>query len=129
MTTKRAKAKTTKPRKKKVPLPRRMTPDERRDFVLAWCNGTITSSNEVPSNLLTVVFFPLFLGALSGYRKRDLAQIGLIWADSARDQTMGAWAVNGFPCFASCRIMLQPDWEELKPKISAELKRREELKA
>lgn len=113
--------------KKKIPLPPRMTPDARRDFVLAWANGTVTTSMEVPKHILSSVFMPLVFGALADYRKADLSRIAFLWADRARDQTTG-WAVNGFPTFLCCRIMLKADWDELRPEVEAELKRRKEFR-
>ena len=118
---------TGKRRKGRKPvLPRRMTPDERKAFVMAWCNGDAVTSRHVPERLLTQVFMPLGLCAFDGWRDRDIQQIGLVWADRSRDTTTG-WAVNGFPMFVSCRLMLLADWQELRPEIEKELDRRAKL--
>lgn len=116
---------------KKAPLPRRMTPEERRDFVEAFCNGTVTCSLDLPGrHLLARVFLPIALGAgelFRGWTERDFNKIGLIWADRARDHTTGM-AINGHPMFLSCRLMLASDWKSLRPKVFEELKRRKEFR-
>lgn len=113
-------------RAKKAPLPLPMTPEERRDFVEAYCNGTVTTSRSIPEKLIGQVFLPVGLGGpklFRGWRECDFQQIGIIWADRARDKTTGL-AVNGHPMFVSCRLMLRTDWEELRLKVLEELDRR-----
>lgn len=111
---------------KKSPLPARLTPEGRRDFVLAYADGRVVDSCNVPTNLLGVVFLPIALGGLSGWRKRDRDRIGLVYGVIGEDKTCGRY-VNGFPMFLSCRLMLKEDFEELRPKIQEELDRRKKL--
>lgn len=114
---------------RKAPLPPRLTPDERRAFVLAVADGHAVTSLDVPARLLGQVFMPLGLGAAGlfrGWTRRDFERVGLIWADTRRDRTFGM-AVNGFPIFASCRLMLREDLDDLRPAVEAEIARRKAL--
>lgn len=107
-----------------------MTPDERREFVLAWANGTVYATNHIPSDLWSLVFMPLAFGAgelFKGWTRADFGKIGLIWADSARDPTAER-SINGYPMFAACRLMLKVDWDDLGPRVQEELDRRKDLK-
>ena len=54
----------------------RMTDDELREFVLAWCDGRVFSDRQVPESLLRMVFMPLGFMDLSGL---DVSNIRLIW--------------------------------------------------
>lgn len=114
---------------KKAPLPPRLTPEQRRDFVLAVADGHAVTSLDVPAHLLGQVFMPLGLGApelFRGWTRRDIARIGLIWADRTRDRTTGL-AINGFPMFLSCRLMLREDLDSLRPAVEQEIARRRGL--
>src|SRR5262245_25517408 len=104
----------------------RMTPEELKTFVLAWCDGRVVSDRHVGGHMLTSVFPLLGLGALSKLSKRAVQNIGLVFAYTW-DPGAGGMAVNGWPMFLSLRLMHKKDWNQIIPVIEAERKRRQEL--
>ncbi len=105
--------------------PERMTDDDLRAFVLGYCDGRIFTSYDLVArgheDLLGQVFMPLALGALAGWSREDLNQIGVLWEECSR---AGPLAVNGDPMFVSFNIMHSDDWERARKAINAELQRR-----
>lgn len=104
----------------------RLTDSALVDFVLAYCDGKIlTSENVRQPDLLPMIFLPIALGGLSGMGERDLKKLGIIWEYYA---AAGPRAINGYPTFFSCRLMRIEDWERAVKAIEREMERRESLK-
>ena len=111
---------------KKLQIPK-MSKAEMGTFVLEYCAGRIHTSQNVPTNILGSVFMPLALGALNEIPKKELAKIGVIWASTVQDRTVRG-AVNGFPLFASCRIMTKKDWARAVVLIKKEYARQDKIR-
>lgn len=124
--TKEEPKKTEDQKKPKFSLPPRLTQEELKAFVMGYVNGTVYTNYDVDQHILGIVFMPLSLGALAGATKKDLEQIGCIWADTAKDHTTGR-SINGQPTFTSCRMMLKEDWAIAREAILKETQRREEV--
>lgn len=114
------------PHAERNPLAHHMSDDELREFVIDYCDGTVTTSAEVPSDLLTFVFMPLMFGMVSGVPKEEIEAVGCIWASTRKHETMSRM-VNEFPIFASCAVMDKPSWERARKAIEAELARRKNI--
>lgn len=114
-----------KPRARKLedPCPR-MSDDELREFVLAWCDGRIWSDRDVDRHTLLTAFMPI---GFMDWKKYDIGNIGLIYGTIGVDRTLQR-SVNGCPIFASCRLMHKEDWARAVPAIEAELERRKTIK-
>lgn len=115
--------KARKVKKERFALPPRMTDAQLIAFVKAWLSGQVTTSRHVPENLLGMVFMPLALGALAGATKKQIDEIGLIWAHNEKDTSISGRAINGFRIFASCRLMLKVDWEIARATLLRESER------
>ena len=96
-------------------------------FVLNYCDKLIFvlqdiqgDSNEIGAMSMRI-FTPLMFGALKGWTKRDLQQIGTVWEYLNKAMPLG---INGYPMFTSCYLMHKKDWEAAKVAIKAELERR-----
>ncbi len=70
-------------------------------------------ADQVPPDLLAMVYMPLFLGALSDYSREDLEKITIVAVDGAHKTT--SRFINGYPMFVECEIWLRTDaikaWE------------------
>lgn len=83
---------------------RAMTNDEVFVFVEGLLNGDVYTSQQVPEHLVPLVFMPI------GFSTEKIdPDVGLVWANIKTDQTMGNRCINGYPMFASCRLMLKAD--------------------
>jgi len=108
--------------RKKKPCPR-MNADELRDFVLAYCDGSIWTNldalqpRDVGLMFLPVAFAPHLI---------DLEGLGLIWADVRKDDKFPT-GINGRPMFGSCRVMHKDDWSRAREAIKRELDRRKTI--
>lgn len=108
----------------KFQLPPRMSEADLQKFVLDYLAGNILTNWSVPENILTMVFMPLAFGALAGMTKKQSVQIGCIYAHLQNDMaTTTGRSVNGFPMFASMRLMLAEDWAIAKATILREQER------
>lgn len=98
---------------------------ELREFVNMYLAGAVfTDRNIRDQNMLTMVFMPLALGALAGWTRADLNQVGCFWAEM---KDAGPRSINGMPCFFSVRMMNRSDADRAFAAIGRELKRREKL--
>lgn len=93
-----------------------------RKFVIDYCDGKIFTDLECDSeHEIRMCFLVL-----------ALAGPGVVPANAHRVyehvSKAGPTAVNGKPIFFSCRFLSTEQWERVKPAITAELKRREEIK-
>lgn len=100
----------------------RMKPAALKEFVMAYCNGNVTHTRMMGSNLwlITAVFIPLAI-AECPYRHES---IGLIYEYNDADGRIPGRAVNGFRMFTSVRFMHVDDVARVSTAIDRELKRR-----
>lgn len=104
----------------------RMSPTDLKKFVLDFLAGSIfTSAQMKDSNLISVVFLPLSLGALGNFSDEALKDVGIVWA--YMHETLGNRSVNGYPFFHSCRFMHKEDWGKASAAIAREAARQEEI--
>jgi hypothetical protein len=102
--------------------PPRMTAQARAEFVQRYCDGAIFTAAQVPrENDLPMVFMPLALGALAGWPKKIVEQIGTIYESMHKALPR---SVNGLPIFGSMTLMHRDDWRKVQPMIRKELARR-----
>ena len=112
----------TKKRKEKVAASKivtRMGAKDLTKFIADFDAGRIFTSahmTDAESDLLSMVFMPLALGALSGFPEEELQKIGILWEYTTQ---AGPRSVNGLPCFFSCRIMHIDDWTLAVEKLKA----------
>jgi len=86
-----------------------MKPEEVIKFAEGWLAGTVFTSGDVPQDLWAMVFLPfIFMDIPEG--------AGFLWASTVEDQLTGR-AINGFPVFASCRLMHKLDVDVCKSAI------------
>lgn len=109
-----------KRRRARVP---RMSDDDLKAFVMGYCSGLVVTSTMVPKDLLPLVFMPMALG---GAADVDTKTLGLIWEFSHARGT--GLAVNGWPIFASARLMHRLDVVRAQKAIDRELARRAEVR-
>lgn len=110
--------------------PRKVPPHtdvELRQFVHDWVSGLVVSSNNVAPSMVPLIFAPLAFGAFNGWTKREIAQVGIIYAVEGSTQTMGGMAINGVHMFASCRLMSRADWKRARTAIRVEQERRKSI--
>lgn len=105
---------------KNLEIPR-MSDEMLRTFIQAFLGGQIFTSMQIknPSDVV-LVFLPLALGALSGYRPEGFENLGVIYEFHNAALSRG---VNGMPVFPSCRLMHKLDWARAVKVINRELDR------
>jgi len=106
---------------KVTPIPR-MTSEQITDFVFAYCDNNIITSNNVPDNLLHLIFMPIIF-----IKNLDTDNLGIIYANTKLDTTIRQ-AINGFPIFASCQLMHKDDVPIIVDLVKQELIRRQKIK-
>lgn len=105
----------------------RMTDAELREFVLAYCDGRVVTSQNVPAHLIGLVFLPLTFGAFRDWPKDALDKVGAVYSIRGSDHQVPARAINGWPMFCECRAIHIDDWDRAAAAINAELRRRSEI--
>lgn len=105
----------------------RMSDEDLSQFVLDYCDGKILVAEQVPKDLLPMVFMPIALGCFADWKEGHLNQIGTIW-ERLDSRNIMPRSINGYPMFGSLRILRTEDWERAKKAISREMTRREEAK-
>lgn len=104
----------------------RMAPSELKKFVLDFLAGRIfTSAQMRDTNLISIVFMPLGLGALSNFSDEALKDVGIVWA--YMDEVMGNRSINGYSFFHTCRFMHKDDWAKATAALAREAARQEEI--
>ena len=85
---------------------------ELRQSAVDWADGRNFTHEQVysPSDL-QMVFMVLAMGALSGWSKKQVENIGLIFEDISK---AGPRACNGFPMFMSCQMLNKADAEKTR---------------
>lgn len=105
-----------------------VTDEQLREFVLAYADGRIFTSAHIPksqeTSLFPLIFMPVALGAFSNIRKNDLKHIGVLWEFIDKALPRG---INGYPMFASLRVLNRTDWDRARKAIAAELERRKDI--
>jgi hypothetical protein len=105
----------------------RMTDDELREFVIAFCDQRVFTTAHVRENetdMLDMIFLPLGLGALAGLPESEQSNLGCLWEYLS---AAGPRAVNGYPIFMSMRIMHIEDWDRARKAIMRESERRQAI--
>ena len=106
----------------------RMSDDDLRRFVDDFTSDRIFSDRHfapgTPPNIVTMVFMPLALGALSNYAPESLSVIGLFWEYTSAALPRG---INGYPMFGSVRMMHREDFDRAKVAIQRETERRKAI--
>lgn len=104
----------------------RMSKAELKKFVLDSLAGDIfTSAQMRDTNLMTLVFLPLGLGALHNFEPEALKDVGIVWA--YMNETFGNRSINGYPFFKACRFMHKDDWAKASAALAREQARLEEI--
>lgn len=95
-----------------------------KKFLLAVLENRLIHSGMMNASDAMSVFMPIMLGGLTDFPRSEIAKVAFIYGILGEDKTCNM-AINGWPIFISCRIMLESDWKVLKPKVEAilELKR------
>lgn len=88
---------------------KRMTDAELQQFVIDYLAGHITLSQDVPPDLLPMVFMPLGFMDPSMFSEKEMANIGELYGNTRVHTTTGR-CVNGFPMFMEAQFMLFEDW-------------------
>lgn len=103
-----------------------MSKMELKKFVLDFLAGGIFTSAQIrDTNLISVVFLPLSLGALGNFSDEALKDVGIVWAYMS--ETLGTRSINGYPFFRACRFMHKEDWARASAAIARETARQEEI--
>jgi len=104
----------------------RMSQEQLKKFVLDFMGGFIFTSAQVRDpSLLSVVFMPLALGALSNYQDEAVADIGLVWAYLS--EAIGSRAIDSYPFLGTCRFMHKDDWAKVSLAILREQERQDTI--
>jgi hypothetical protein len=102
----------------------RMSDADLRKFVDDFTSDRIFSDRHFPPGTdpgtVSMVFMPLALGALAD----SLNVIGLFWEYTSEALPRG---VNGYPTFASVRMMHREDFERARVAIGREIERRKAI--
>jgi hypothetical protein len=105
-----------------------VTDEQLREFVLAYADGRIFTSADIPkgqeARLYPLIFMPVALGAFSNVRKNDLKHVGVLWEYMNK---AGPRGINGYPMFMSLRVLNRTDWDRARKAIAAELERRKDI--
>jgi hypothetical protein len=109
-----------KPAEKPVKTTRqlaRLDAEKVRELGESLYRGELFTSDQVPGNLLHMVFMPLAFGALSGWSREDVEKIGVIYAKFGEDHQF-SHGVNGMPVFSACRFMHVDDWKLVRERAT-----------
>lgn len=88
-------------------LPKPQTPERLRWLAEHFVGKRVVAADDVPEDLLTMVFMPIGFGALEDYTREQLGELTLFAIDG-EDKTTGM-AVNGWPMFVSCHVWRRSD--------------------
>jgi len=103
----------------------RLSEADLRTFVLDVLGGRVFTSGQVRDNsLLPMIFMPVALGGFAEYNPDSLKEIGILY--EFLDQALPR-GINGYPIFASVRIMHRLDWERARKAILAEQERQRSI--
>lgn len=112
----------------------RMTEDELKAFVAAWCRAEIFSVAHIAPDdmgLVQMVFMPLALGAFADADEAEIKNIGIVYEYYYDPKTarcnVGPRGVNGYPVFYSLRVMHKLDWAIVAPAIERHEKKLREV--
>lgn len=104
--------------------PPKMSSEQKRDFVLGVCQGTIFTNRHLKDpSLFPKVFSPFLFGGRK-LAPRDLSTLGCVWAPL--DQALPK-SINGHPMFVIANVMHADDARECFEAIDLELERRKNL--
>lgn len=91
----------------------RMSEEDMKKTVMGLATGDIFAGCMVHDpDLLSMVFMPIALGALTDI---DLSDVGDIIADM---KDAGPRAINGYPMFAQCRLVQKDDWDVIIERVA-----------
>lgn len=82
-----------------------MKDPERREIALAWAEGRVYSTLDVPASLCISVFLPIAFMACNPKQRRLLKKAGAVIAIRGRHKMIPGRAVNGYPFFSECQIL------------------------
>ncbi len=109
----------------------RMSEDEMRAFVLAWCDGKVFSDQHVMQRAphqweqnMTMVFMPIAFGVCANWTVETVSQLGIVYEYMNKAMPR---AINGMPCFMSMHVMHKDDWARCREAIIREEQRRQEM--
>lgn len=103
--------------------PLRMSAEQKAEFFRDFCDDKLmTSAHIQDDSMMLTVFMPL-LFMREDTPREYFEKTGLIWEHLSK---AGSRSVNGYPQFFSLHTMHIDDWIELRPKLKAELERREQ---
>lgn len=90
--------------------PSRMTEKDIREHAIGLQYGSLFTNWHIPEDEAPIarsIFMPVAFGALNNI---DVTKVGAIceWLSEA-----GPRAINGYPCFFSCRVIHIDDWQEI----------------
>jgi len=84
-----------------------------REIALAWVEGRMYCSHNVPKDLLTVVFMPLGLMTAGEARKLARSKPVEVFAIVGEHEAVRGRAVNGYPFFAACEFIGRREWRKV----------------
>lgn len=84
-----------------------------------FCDQQLNSSRD-----LSMVFLPLILGALKGFGKEELEDIGMIYEYIGKAMPR---SINGYPIFSSMRILKKQDLKIMMEHFEAYKKLKEQF--
>lgn len=112
----------SKPKKKSVParlkheLPDRSRSDLKMLVMEISAGGVFLSNQLGPNqhNLLPTVFLPIAFGAFDGWTKKEIDQIGVLYAyyNEALPRS-----INGLPIFADMYLLNKNDWAKVQKAV------------
>lgn len=100
--------------------PPRLTAEQKKEFFEDFLSGRIVSDRQMKSGEDVLAVF-MVLALSTKPPESFLNKLAMVYE---RLDKAGPLSMNGLPMFMSCSFMHQDDWDELKPKLLAELKRR-----
>jgi len=103
----------------------RMPDDELRKFIQDMLANQIFLSDQIRRPEDTgMVFMPLLMGALGDYDPKSFDVIGVFYEYHSKSLPR---SINGYPCFASVRMLHRLDWLRAKKAIIAEQERLKDI--
>lgn len=103
----------------------KVSDEKLREFVLGVLEGSLYTSDQVRDrNLLSMVFLPLALGALNGWREDQLKEIGVLYAPMSAALPR---SINGYPIFGEFCLLNKDDWARASKAIHREWSRRQKI--
>lgn len=92
---------------KRPPLPDQLSRAELIELAQQYVDNKLWTMYDVPEDMILSVFMVVALGGLRGYSHAQLGQIVVYeFIDKA-----GPMAINGYPIFMSCQLMLLKDFK------------------